>query len=95
MSEFKGCPFCGGIVQWCDFDGEKVSGECCDIIVCTTCPAEFQFSDTSEHGRETLAELQVDNLKVFNTRYTTTPLDEPCDTPNCSVCAFLKKEGEG
>ena len=67
--ELPPCPICQVPTKWCDFGGEKVSGECCDRIVCTSCGVTFDFEDRSECGRDTLDELQSDNLKAFNTRH--------------------------
>ena len=67
--ELLPCPICQAPTKWCDFGGEKVSGECCDRIVCTSCGVTFDFEDRSECGRDTLDELQSDNLKAFNTRH--------------------------
>ena len=67
--ELSPCPICQAPTKWCDFGGEKVSGECCDRIVCTGCGVTFDFEDRSECGRDTLDELQSDNLKAFNTRH--------------------------
>jgi len=97
------CPICQGQVQWCDFDGEKVSGECCDNIECKSCGLLFQFDDRSEHGRDTLSELQADNLKAFNTRHLSEsveavleaaknppPINISFHTDNTEMAAFLK-----
>jgi len=68
IEELLPCPICQEPTKWCDFGGEKVSGDCCDNIECKTCGLLFQFDDRTEHGRDTLRELQADNAKAFNTR---------------------------
>ena len=61
----KPCPICQAPVKWCDFGGEKISGECCDNIDCTGCGVTFSYEDKTS---DTLQEAQENNLKAFNTR---------------------------